>query len=50
MNLKVQRIELTNDLWLKTLQEIRHDFYHFPEYAYLEAQKNRYYPRSYINN
>ncbi|ACC81011.1 hypothetical protein [Nostoc punctiforme] len=39
MNLQVQIIELTNDLWLKTLQEIRHDFYHLPEYTYLEAKR-----------
>lgn len=39
MTLQAQVIELGNDLWLQTLQEIRHDFYHWPEYVYLESQR-----------
>lgn len=39
MNLQVQILELTNDLWLQTLQEIPHDFYHLPEYVYLESKR-----------
>lgn len=39
MSLQVEVIELANDLWLKTLQDIRHDFYHLPEYGYLEYKR-----------
>ncbi|KYC40115.1 FemAB family protein [Scytonema hofmannii PCC 7110] len=37
--MNIQVIELENDLWLQTLQEIRHDFYHLPEYVYLESKR-----------
>ncbi|BAZ25051.1 hypothetical protein NIES4073_59550 [Kalymmatonema gypsitolerans NIES-4073] len=37
--MNIQVIELENDLWFETLQEIRHDFYHLPEYVYLESKR-----------
>lgn len=32
-------INLSSMLWLKTLQELRHDIYHLPEYIHLESQR-----------
>lgn len=37
MNLQV--IDVSNPLWLEVLQNLRHDFYHLPEYVALEAKR-----------
>ncbi|ARV62590.1 FemAB family protein [Nostocales cyanobacterium HT-58-2] len=44
--MNIQVIELENDLWLQTLQEIRHDFYHLPEYVYLESKRTNTIPEA----
>lgn len=35
MNIRV--INLSDSLWLETLEKLRHDIYHLPEYLYLES-------------
>jgi hypothetical protein len=35
-----QVIDSQNDLWRETLQKLRHDVYHLPEYVQLEAERN----------
>ncbi|MDJ0734627.1 MAG: GNAT family N-acetyltransferase [Nostocaceae cyanobacterium] len=37
--MNIQTIDLNHPLWLKTLQKLPHDFYHLPEYVYLESQR-----------
>ncbi len=44
MNLQV--IDWQNPLWMQTLQKLRHDVYHLPEYLYLEAKKNKTIPEA----
>lgn len=39
--MNVQVIELSSPLWLQTLQRIRHDIYHLPEYVALEARRTK---------
>lgn len=41
MNMNVQIIDLENPLWPKTLQKLRHDVYHLPEYVYLESKRTQ---------
>lgn len=36
-----QVIELSNPLWLQTLEKVRHDIYHLPEYVGLEASRTQ---------
>lgn len=38
--MKIQVIGLSDSLWLETLQQLRHDIYHLPEYLYLESIRN----------
>ncbi|MEG4320533.1 MULTISPECIES: hypothetical protein [unclassified Microcoleus] len=38
--MQIQVIGLSDSLWLETLQKIRHDIYHLPEYLYLESIRN----------
>ncbi|MEG4247885.1 GNAT family N-acetyltransferase [Microcoleus sp. Pol10D4] len=35
--MNIQVIGLSDSLWLETLQKLRHDIYHLPEYLYLES-------------
>ncbi|MEB3179191.1 MAG: FemAB family protein [Nostocaceae cyanobacterium] len=35
----VKIIDLADSLWMETLQNIRHDIYHLPEYLYLESRR-----------
>jgi hypothetical protein len=35
--MKIQVIGLSDSLWLETLQKLRQDIYHLPEYLYLES-------------
>lgn len=37
--MNIQVIYLENPLWLQTLQKLRHDIYHLPEYVALEARR-----------
>lgn len=37
--MKLQIIDVSDPLWSETLQNLRHDFYHLPEYANLEAKR-----------
>ncbi len=44
--MKVQTIELANHLWVETLQKLRHDIYHLPDYIYLEAERTNTIPEA----
>jgi len=35
--MNIQVIGLSDSLWLETLEKLRHDIYHLPEYLYLES-------------
>jgi len=35
--MKIQVIGLSDYLWLETLEKLRHDIYHLPDYLYLES-------------
>jgi hypothetical protein len=37
--MKIQIIDLSSPLWLQTLENLRHDFYHLPGYVDLEAKR-----------
>lgn len=37
--MKLQIIDPSDSLWTESLQPLRHDFYHLPEYASLEARR-----------
>ncbi|MEG4320530.1 MULTISPECIES: GNAT family N-acetyltransferase [unclassified Microcoleus] len=37
--MKIQFIDLSSPLWLETLDNLRHDFYHLPGYVDLEAKR-----------
>ncbi|KAF3891353.1 GNAT family N-acetyltransferase [Tolypothrix bouteillei] len=37
--MNIQIIDVSNPLWSDTLQNLRHDFYHLPEYVALEAKR-----------
>lgn len=39
--MKVQIIDLENPLWRESLQEMRHDIFHKPEYVYLESRRTQ---------
>ncbi|HEY9661156.1 MAG TPA: GNAT family N-acetyltransferase [Allocoleopsis sp.] len=39
--MKLQVIDSENPLWIETLQQLRHDFYHLPAYLALEAQRTQ---------
>lgn len=38
-SINIQFIDLANSLWSKTLEKLRHDFYHLPGYVGLEAKR-----------
>jgi Acetyltransferase (GNAT) domain len=44
--MKVQIIELANQLWVETLKDLRHDIYHLPNYIYLEAERTNTTPEA----
>lgn len=44
MNLQV--IDVANPLWQQTLQKLRHDIYHLPEYVYLESRRTKTTPEA----
>ena len=35
--MKIRVINLSDSLWLETLEKLRHDIYHLPDYLYLES-------------
>ncbi|AFY53898.1 hypothetical protein Riv7116_1333 [Rivularia sp. PCC 7116] len=39
--MNIQVIDSQNPLWLQTLRKLRYDVYHLPEYARLEAKRNK---------
>jgi len=43
-----QIIDSSSGLWLETLQTIRHDVYHLPEYFYTEAKRTRTIPEAIV--
>ena len=46
MNLQV--IDLQNPLWGQTLQKLRHDTYHLPEYMYIESRRTKTTPEAFL--
>ncbi|MEG4059029.1 MULTISPECIES: GNAT family N-acetyltransferase [unclassified Microcoleus] len=40
--MNIQIVNLSSSLWISTLQKIRHDIYHWPEYVNLEAKRTEY--------
>ncbi len=42
----LQIIDISNHLWVDTLETVRHDIYHLPQYFYLEAQKTKTIPKA----
>jgi Acetyltransferase (GNAT) domain len=42
----VQIIDISNQLWLNTLELIPHDAYHLPHYFYLESQRTKTIPEA----
>lgn len=46
MNLQV--IDWQNPLWMQTLQKLRHDVYHLPEYLYLESKRTATIPEAFL--
>lgn len=42
----IQTINLSNPLWTETLQKLRHDAYHLPEYVELEAKRTKTTPEA----
>lgn len=41
-----QIVNLSSSLWISTLQKLRHDIYHWPEYVNLEAKRTEYSPEA----
>lgn len=39
-------IDISNPLWVQTLQELNHDVYHLPEYVYLDSQRTLSIPQA----
>ena len=44
--MKNQIIDLANPLWGETLQQLRHDVYHLPEYVYIESKRTNTIPEA----
>jgi hypothetical protein len=44
--MQIEVIDLSSPLWLKTLQNVRHDIYHLPEYILLEARRTKAIPEA----
>ncbi|AFZ00168.1 peptidoglycan bridge formation glycyltransferase FemA/FemB family protein [Calothrix sp. PCC 6303] len=44
--MQIEVIGLTDSLWSQTLQTIRHDIYHLPEYILLEARRTKAIPEA----
>ena len=44
--MNIQVIDLSSPLWLETLQNLRHDFYHLPEYVALESRRIKATPKA----
>ena len=44
----LQVIDSSNPLWLETLQKLRHDIYHIPEYVYLESRRTKTTPEAFL--
>lgn len=45
-----QIIDLHNPIWTKTLQQLRHDVYHLPEYIAIESNRTKTIPEAFIIN
>lgn len=46
--MSLQLIDLEDPLWLQTLQKLRHDIYHLPEYIALEARRIKATPEAIV--
>ncbi|BAZ68523.1 MAG: GNAT family N-acetyltransferase [Pelatocladus maniniholoensis HA4357-MV3] len=44
--MKTKIIDLSNPLWLETLEKLRYDFYHLPQFVYLESQRTNTTPQA----
>ncbi len=44
--MNIQVIDLENPLWLKTLEQLRYDIYHLPQYVYLESKRTSSIPEA----
>ncbi len=44
--MKTKIIYLSNPLWLETLNKLRYDFYHLPQFVYLESQRTNTTPQA----
>ncbi len=46
--MKLQVIDSQNPLWLETLQKVRHDTYHTPEYLDIESKRTQTTPNAFL--
>lgn len=46
--MKIQVIDLQNPLWSQTLQKLRHDIYHLPEYVCIESIRTKTAPEAFL--
>lgn len=46
--MSLQILDLLNPLWSQTLQKLRHDIYHLPEYADLESRRTQTVPEAFL--
>jgi hypothetical protein len=46
--MNIQVLDLSNPLWLETLQKIPHDAYHLPEYVCIEAKRTKHIPKAFL--
>jgi lipid II:glycine glycyltransferase (peptidoglycan interpeptide bridge formation enzyme) len=46
--MKTEIIDWQNPLWKETLEKLRHDVYHLPEYVYLEAKRTDTSPEAFL--
>jgi hypothetical protein len=46
--MKLEIIDIHNSLWLETLQKLRYDVYHLPEYLALEAKRTKTIPQAFV--
>ncbi|MCP6758877.1 MAG: GNAT family N-acetyltransferase [Fischerella sp. CENA71] len=44
--MKTKIIDLSNPLWLETLNKLRYDFYHLPQFVYLESKRTNTTPQA----
>jgi hypothetical protein len=44
--MQTQLVELNNPSWQQIIKDLRHDFYHLPEYVYLESKRTNTIPEA----